>query len=85
MAGVFISYRRKDSDVAAGRLADDLSEIFGRDSIFRDVDTLEVGEDYENALDHALELCAALIVVIGPRWSTISDDAGRRRLEAGYA
>jgi len=81
MAGIFISYRRSDSDIAAGRLTDDLSEIFGRGSIFRDVDTLEAGEEYENALDHALNSCAALIAVIGPRWSTITDDGGRRRLE----
>jgi hypothetical protein len=81
MAGVFISYRRDDSDVAAGRLADDLSEIFGAGSIFRDIDTLEPGEDYEKALDHALDSCLALIAVIGPRWSTITDNVGRRRLE----
>jgi len=81
MAGVFISYRRSDSDVAAGRLADDLSEIFGRDSIFRDVDTLEMGEDYTKALDHALDSCVALIAIIGPRWLDVTDDVGHRRLE----
>jgi hypothetical protein len=81
MAGVFISYRRNDSDVAAGRLADDLMEIFGRDAIFRDVDTLEAGEDYTTALDGALDSCVALIVIIGPRWSNITDDLGHRRLE----
>ncbi len=81
MAGVFISYRRSDSDVAAGRLADDLSEIFGRDSIFRDVDTLEAGEDYTKALDHALDSCVALIAMIGPRWSDVTDDAAHRRLD----
>lgn len=81
MAGVFISYRRNDSDVAAGRLADDLSEIFGRDAIFRDVDRLEAGEDYTKALDHALDSCVALIAVIGPRWSNMTDDVGQRRLE----
>src|SRR3982074_658286 len=81
MAGVFISYRRSDSDVAAGRLADDLMEIFGRGAIFRDVDTLEPGEDYTTALDHALDSCGVLIAVIGSRWSNITDDNGRRRLE----
>lgn len=81
MAGVFISYRRNDSDVAAGRLADNLMEIFGRDAIFRDLDTLEAGENYVNALDHALDSCVALIALIGPRWSNITDDAGHRRLE----
>jgi hypothetical protein len=81
MAGIFISYRRNDSDVAAGRLADDLSEVFGREAIFRDVDTLEAGEDYTKALDHALDSCVALIAMIGPSWSNITDDLGHRRLE----
>jgi hypothetical protein len=81
MAGVFISYRRSDSDVAAGRLADDLMKIFGSAAVFRDLDTLEAGEDYTTALDHALDSCVALIAMIGPRWSSITDDAGRRRLE----
>jgi hypothetical protein len=81
MAGAFISYRRNDSDVAAGRLADDLMAIFGHDAIFRDIDTLQAGEDYTIALDHALDSCVALIAMIGPRWSNITDDVGRRRLE----
>ncbi|MDH4095965.1 MAG: toll/interleukin-1 receptor domain-containing protein [Betaproteobacteria bacterium] len=81
MAGIFISYRRDDSDVAAGRLADDLSEILGPHSIFRDVDKLEPGEDFEIALDHALSSCVVLIAVIGARWSSITDGGGRRRLE----
>jgi len=81
MAGAFISYRRDDSDVAAGRLADDLMAIFGRDAIFRDLDTLKAGEDYTTALDRALDSCVALIAIIGPRWSSITDKAGRRRLE----
>ncbi len=81
MAGIFISYRHNDNDVAAGRLADDLSEIFGRDAIFRDVNTLEAGEDYTKALDHALEACGVLIVIISPRWLNITDNMGNRRLE----
>jgi len=81
MAGIFISYRRDDSDVAAGRLADDLSAIFGPDSIFRDVDSLYPGQDYEEALDYALASCAVLLAIIGPRWSTITTKEGQRRLE----
>ena len=80
MAGVFISYRRDDSDIAAGRLADDLSEIVGPDSIFRDIDTLEPGEDYEKALDHALDSCVVLIALIGSRWSSITNGSGSLRL-----
>lgn len=81
MAGVFISYRRNDSDIAAGRLAEDLSDIFGHNAIFRDIDTLEAGEDYTRALDRALESCGALLAVIGPRWTDITDPSGQRRLE----
>lgn len=82
MAGIFISYRRSDSDVAAGRLAGDLMEIFGSDAIFRDIDTLQIGEDYTTALDRALDSCAALIAVIGPRWANATDDAGNVRIQA---
>lgn len=81
MAGIFISYRRDDSAIAAGRLAGDLSKIFGRDLIFRDIENLTPGEDYEKALDHVLDSCLTLIAVIGPQWSTITDKVGHRRLE----
>jgi TIR domain-containing protein len=80
VAGIFISYRREDSDVAAGRLADDLSEIFGPGAVFRDIDRLKPGEDYVKALKDVLASCVALVAVIGPRWLTITDDKGNRRL-----
>jgi len=81
MGGVFISYRRTDSDVAAGRLADDLSEILGPGRVFRDIDSLEAGEDFPRALERALDSCAAVIALIGPRWSTTVNDKGERRLD----
>ena len=81
MAGVFISYRRNDSDVAAGRLAGDLGNIFGPEAIFRDLDKLEAGETYTTALDRALDSCLALVAIIGPFWSNATDAAGRRRLD----
>lgn len=81
MAGIFISYRRDDSRHAAGRLADDLAAAFGAASIFRDVESIAPGVDFEVALDQALAACAVMLVVIGPRWATITDREGRRRLE----
>lgn len=82
MSGVFISYRRTDSDVAAGRLADDLTEIFGPGRVFRDIDSLQAGEDFPRALERALDSCIAVIVLIGPHWSSVVDDKGARRLDA---
>lgn len=84
MAGIFISYRHDEDDLAAGRLADDLAEVFGPESIFRDIENLQPGEDYAKALDHALDSCVVLIAVIGPRWATITDSSGRRRLENSW-
>ena len=81
MAGIFISYRRDDSRHAAGRLGDDLALSFGAQRIFRDVESIDPGIDFEVALDQALKNCAVMLVVIGPRWLDITDAAGRRRLD----
>jgi hypothetical protein len=43
MSRIFISYRRGDSRGSAGRLYDDLEERFGKDVVFRDLDTIEPG------------------------------------------
>src|SRR6185503_19272771 len=66
---------------AAGRLADDLSEILGPGRVFRDIDSLEAGEDFPRALERALDSCAVVIALIGPRWSSAVNDKGERRLD----
>jgi hypothetical protein len=43
MARIFISYRRDDSGGWEGRLYDRLSQHFGRDNVFMDIDTIEPG------------------------------------------
>jgi hypothetical protein len=78
---VFISYRRQDSQSAAGRLAQDLKDRLGADRVFRDVGGLEPGTPFPTALRDALQSCAAVAVVIGPRWETAQDASGRRRLD----
>lgn len=79
-ANIFISYRREDSAGHTGRLFDALSSHFaGR--LFMDVDTLEPGVDFVEAIEQAVGSCEALIVVIGREWLTIEDKAGRRRLD----
>ena len=39
------------------------------------------GVDFVGAINAALESCGVLLAVIGPRWISIQDDAGRRRLD----
>lgn len=81
MKGIFISYRRQDSQSAAGRLADHLRENMRGVPIFRDVETIEPGVDFVEAIDRALQSCGILLAVIGPRWVGMPDAAGKRRLD----
>jgi hypothetical protein len=81
MAGIFISYRREGSAGYAGRLAERLREVFGSDRIFRDVEAIEPGVDFVEAIDHAVGSCDVLLALIGPQWLKFSDDSGRPRLE----
>src|SRR5262245_59134120 len=79
-ANIFISYRREDTAGHAGRLFDALSGHF-RGRVFMDVDTLEPGVDFVDAIEQAVGSCEALIVVIGREWLTVEDKAGRPRLQ----
>lgn len=81
MAGIFISYRKADTQHAAGRLAYELGKVFGSADIFRDVESIDPGLDFEVALDQALAGCALMLVMIGPRWLDVTDEHGGRRLD----
>jgi hypothetical protein len=77
---IFISYRREDSAGYAGRLHEELAERFGAGEVFRDVDTLRAGQDFDEAIRGRLAQCDACIVMIGPGWLKAQNAAGQRRL-----
>ena len=79
---IFISYRREDAAGDAGRLADHLHRRFGRDHVFLDIDTIDPGRDFVQVLQSSLRETAAVLVVIGPRWTSLVDAAGVRRLDS---
>jgi hypothetical protein len=79
--GIFISYRRHDEPNFAGRLYDKLALDFGEDSVFMDVDSIELGLDFEEAISDSLSQCRVLIAVIGRNWLGATDAQGRRRLD----
>jgi hypothetical protein len=81
MQGIFISYRRQDSQSAAGRLADHIKEQMPGVPVFRDVETIEPGVDFVEAIDRALQSCGVLLAVIGPHWASVADAGGRRRVD----
>jgi len=80
MKGIFISYRRQDTAGYAGRLYDRLAHHFGADRVFMDVEGIEPGLDFVDAIERAVGSCEVLIVIIGPGWLA-TDSAGKRRLD----
>lgn len=80
-ARLFISYRRDDAAGDAGRLADHLHRRFGGAHVFLDIDTIDPGTDFVQVLRASLQQTAAMLVVIGPRWTSLRGADGRRRLD----
>jgi hypothetical protein len=78
---LFLSYREDDSVHAVIALADRLAAHFGRDSVFRDRDSLTLGSLYPLRIRRALERSDVVLALIGPSWLDIRDDAGVRRLD----
>jgi len=77
MSAIFLSYRRDDSSVYAGRLFDNLAGRFGRERVFMDIETLEPGMDFVAGIDRAIESCGAVIAMIGPSWIKAKNGEGR--------
>ncbi len=79
--GIFVSYRRKDTEGEASRLTEELRAALPDVPLFRDVEAISPGEDFVIALERALEECAVMLVLIGPIWLDVTDANGRRRLD----
>lgn len=75
---IFVSYRREDAPDAASRVYDRLVAAFGEASIFRDVDTLPVGEDFGAYIAGVIARCSVTLVLIGPSWACSKNHQGRR-------
>jgi outer membrane protein assembly factor BamB len=78
---IFMSYRRDDTEHAAGRLADRIATEFPQTQLFIDVDSIRPGLDFVAAIERAVSQCDVFLALIGPRWSTVVDHEGRRRLD----
>lgn len=78
---IFVSYRRQDSAYPAGWLYDRLAERFGHDQVFKDVDSIDLGEDFGAAISDAVGECDVLLALIGPDWLTVTGPDGNRRLD----
>ncbi|MEW6401277.1 MAG: toll/interleukin-1 receptor domain-containing protein [Chloroflexota bacterium] len=81
MARIFISYRRQDSPLMTGRIYDRLERAFGENKVFRDIDDIGPGEDFRAKLAREIDKSDILLIIIGPKWESISDEKGNRRLD----
>jgi TIR domain len=79
--GIFISYRREETAYPAGWLYDRLVDHFGGGHVFKDVDSIELGDDFVEVISSAVGSCDVLLALIGDRWLAITDEDGRRRLD----
>lgn len=70
--GIFISYRRADSQAVTGRIYEHLVAEFGAENVFKDVFNIPPGEDFSKYYRKWLTGKAAVVLVmIGKDWATI--------------
>jgi hypothetical protein len=76
---IFITYRREDSIDVTGRIYDRLCQHFGKQNVFKDVDSIPLGVDFRKHLGDSVGQCDVLLTVIGREW--LAGDRGQRRLD----
>ncbi len=80
-SGIFICYRREETAANARLLYARLSEYFGKNCVFMDVEAITIGTDFTRAVREAVSRCNVILVLIGRDWSTITDSKGKRRID----
>jgi hypothetical protein len=78
---IFISYRRSDAEMAAGRITDHLLRKFGKRNVFHDRVSLKPGQNFVEEINRTITSCDVVLVVIGRSWIDACTDDGARRLE----
>lgn len=78
---IFFSYRRNDVPELTARIHARLSENFGEESLFLDIDSIETGADFAHEILQALQSCDIMLVIIGPNWLEISHGSSDRRID----
>jgi formylglycine-generating enzyme required for sulfatase activity len=81
MTKCFLSYRREDTADITGRIYDCLVRHYGAENVFQDVDSIPPGVDFRKQLSEAVGRCQVLLAVIGRQWLTVTNRAGKRRLD----
>lgn len=77
---IFLSYRRKDTASATGRLHDYLEREFGAEMVFKDIHDIGLGTDFRKEIGKTLMNCKVVLVLIGDRYVTLTDKEGNIRI-----
>jgi len=65
---IFISYRRSDSDYVTSHIYEKLRSHFGPSLVFKDTDSIPLGQDFRQYIAEAIDASQVVIAVIGKRW-----------------
>lgn len=76
---LFLSYRRLDS-IFTDLIYYKLLEKFNANRIFRDVESIDMGTDFREAIRDAISETDCMLVVIGSEWVSTTDEDGKPRL-----
>ena len=75
---IFISYRREDAAGYTRAIYDQVVQHFSKERVFMDVDAIEPGLPFDEAIEKAIGQCEILLAVIGQNWLAQRAGAGPR-------
>lgn len=74
MVSIFISYRRIDSTNVVGRIYDRLSNHFGKEAIFKDVESIPLAVNFPKEIDNQIKSSKVVLAVIGANWLEVLNE-----------
>jgi len=77
---IFISHRHSDTQSDCRALKSDLQKHFGKENVFLDIENLEPGIKFAEAIEKTLAQSKVVLVAIGPDWFGAKDENGVSRL-----
>lgn len=80
---VFISYRREDTTQCTHRLYKAFAEVFGKENIFFDLDTIPGGVRFKEYIREQMPRFDVVVIVIGDKWEGPRENGKRRISDRG--
>ncbi|MFZ1110490.1 MAG: toll/interleukin-1 receptor domain-containing protein [Rhodomicrobium sp.] len=78
---VFISYRKADSRDITERIHDKLTDAFGKQTVFKDIDAIGVAADFRKEIFDSLKICRVFLAILGRDWKGGLSDCETSRID----